>query len=67
MKNTIYSEILDVNKSIYSIKKDGETIGHLRLNSGKYLYIPFPDTIYDLETLKNINDIIKELEGKTWK
>lgn len=49
------------------IKKKGETIGHLRLNSGKYLYIPFPDTIYDLETLKNINDIIKELEGKTWK
>ena len=54
-------------KMAEEIKKKGETIGHLRLNSGKYLYIPFPDTIYDLETLKNINDIIKELEGKTWK
>ncbi len=54
-------------KMAEEIKKKDETIGHLRLNSGKYLYIPFPDTIYDLETLKNINDIIKELEGKTWK
>ena len=64
MKNTIYSEILDINKSIYSIKKNGETIGHLRLNSGKYFYEPFPDTTYDFLTLKKIKEIIEDLENR---